>query len=289
VQFAVAATASSEWTSSEYSAIQATGAPESAGACAEVATNWSPLTDTSGPEWIELRYPLPVRATSVSIHEQVEAPFVTAVELRSSAGALLATSSVTDTTDCGGTLDLSFEPSSAFADRVVVRTAAPGWEQIDAVRLEGLAQLPVADGVGDACDNCAGTANPSQTDQDGDGVGDACDCAPNDPSSTGPGEVAGLMVQKPAAGVARLLWSPEPGAESYSVTRGDLRTVHTWVYGPCLAEGIAGTVHDDADLPASGQGYLYLVQPWTAACGAGTLGAQAPGVERLNADPARCE
>jgi subtilisin family serine protease len=35
------------------------------------------------------------------------------------------------------------------------------------------------DGVADASDNCAGTANASQADSDGDGAGNACDAAPN--------------------------------------------------------------------------------------------------------------
>ena len=72
------------------------------------------------------------------------------------------------------------------------------------------------------------------------------------------------------------------------MTRGDLAAVDTWVYGSCLAEGIAGTTYDDAAVPAPGEGFLYLIQPWTSACGAGTLGQMSAGVERLNADPARC-
>ncbi len=37
------------------------------------------------------------------------------------------------------------------------------------------------DGVGDACDDCPGDADPAQVDSDGDGVGDACDPNPTAP------------------------------------------------------------------------------------------------------------
>jgi len=289
VQYAWAVTASSEWTSGDYSAMQAAGAPQHEGECIDVPTSWSPLTDASDPEWLELRYLVPVRATAIAVYEQLEAPFVTEVELRGVDDELRTMWSGTDTTECGETLDVAFSPQAYLADTVVVRTAVASFEEIDAVRLVGLARVPLADGVGDACDNCIGAPNAAQTDGDGDGVGDACDCAPGDPGSEGPGEVTGLRVEQSAPGVARLTWVSEPGAQSYSVTRGDLLAIDSWVYGPCLAEGIVGTTHDDAELPASGEGYLYLVQPWTPACGAGTLGQGSPGVERFNADPARCE
>jgi hypothetical protein len=288
VQWASVVTASSQWTADEYSAMQAAGPPQYPGECVDAPSNWSPATDTSNPEWLELVYAIPVLASAVSVHEQTEAPFVTAVELRGTDDVLRTVWAGSDATVCGGTLDVAFSRRPYLADTVVVRTAAPSFEEVDAVRLEGLGRVAVPDGVGDACDNCAGSPNAGQGDSDGDGVGDACDCAPGDPESTGPGGVTGLAVAKPEPGTARLSWTAVPGAEAYSITRGGLAEVGMWAYGPCLAEGIAGTTYDDPAVPAPGEGYLYLIQPWTGACGAGTLGGQAPGIERLNADLDRC-
>ncbi len=289
VQFASSATASSEWTAGgDYSALQATGTPEHPGVCIEAPTSWSPLSETSDPEWIELAYPVPVRATTIAVYEQIAAPFVTQVQLRSVDAALRTVWSSTDATACGSTLSVGLALQPFLAGSVVVRTAAPEFEEIDAVRLEGLGRAPLADGVGDACDNCIGVSNAGQADTDGDGVGDACDCAPTNAGSAGPGEVVGLLMSKPGPGTGRLAWPAVSGAQGYSVTRGSLLAVESWVYGPCLAQGFAGTTYDDPAVPAPGQGYAYLVQPWSSTCGSGTLGHESSGAERLNADPARC-
>jgi hypothetical protein len=288
VQYASHVTASSQWTSTDYSAMQAAGPPQHPDECTDVPTSWSPSTELADPEWLELLYDVPVRATAVAVYEQLEAPFVTSVELRGVDDALRTVWAQIDATACGATLDVALPVRSYFADTVVVRTAVPSFEEIDAVRLVGLGRTPLPDGIGDVCDNCRGVPNASQVDADGDGVGDACDCAPGNPASAGPGAVSGLVLGKPSPSVARLVWNAAPGAQSYSITRGDLDSVDTWVYGPCWAEAIVGTTHDDPQVPAPGQGYLYLIQPWTSVCGAGSLGEQAPGVERHNADPARC-
>ncbi len=289
-QYAFAAAASSEWTpAGDYSAEQATGAPQNPGVCAEVPTNWSPLDPIPDPEFIDLAFGVPVRATALSVHEQIQAPFVTRVELVGVDQVAHVVWSGIDATQCGEALDVTIPLPKYLADHVVVRTAAPDWEQVDAVRLVGLGRIPLADGIGDVCDNCPGVPNASQADSDGDGVGNACDCAPTNPASVGPGEVTGFHVQATIPGVAHLTWTAVAGAQSYSITRGDLAAVDSWVYGPCHAQGITGTTFDDAAVPAPGAGYAYLVQPWTTACGAGTLGYESSGAERLNADPGRCQ
>ncbi len=138
------------------------------------------------------------------------------------------------------------------------------------------------DGVGDLCDVCPSTSNPGQADADGDGAGDSCDCQLSDPSDRAPAAVSGMTASKPAAGTIALSWSAVPGADAYSITRGDLDSVSTGAYGACLAEGVAVTSYSDATAPASGQGFAYLVQAQSYDCGLGSLGTDSTEAARTN-------
>jgi hypothetical protein len=279
-QWAYVAVASSEYTSGDYSAMQAAGEPESRGVCVDIPTNWSPLLSTADPEWLELSYVVPVKAVGVDVHESVEQRFVRRIEVRDTAGSYHTVWSAGDATTCGSVLEARFNPTAYAADRVVVHTAATGWEEIDAVSLVGV--YDVADGRGDDCDNCPHHPNPTQADFDGDGAGDACDCDVVDPSIRPAAEVKGVMARRPVASGLRLTWQPAAGAASYAIVRGELSALSATHLGDCLVSGWTALAWEDPELPPPRAGFAYLVQGESPVCGPGTLGFGAYGVARVN-------
>ena len=283
-QWAVSAVASSEWSTTDWSAAQAVGAPDSAAACGDLPTNWAPLTGGDAPEWLELTYAAPVQASAVVVHESLLAGFVTGIELIDAAGTAHALPAGTDTTACGGTLVRAFPATGYPVSGVRLATQVDGWEEIDAVQLVSAS----SDGVGDECDVCPDLYDPNQVDGDGDGRGDPCDCAPADPAVRTPDEVE-LTVSKSAPDVVRLDWTWPAGADAFEVTRGGTDSLASADYGSCFATGLAAQSIEDAFIPPEGKCVTYLVRAESALCGAGSLGRLSNGAERRNSSPWGCD
>jgi aminopeptidase N len=155
-----------------------------------------------------------------------------------------------------------------------------------------------ADGVPDQVDNCVGDGNAVQEDFDQDGAGDVCDpdddndgladladCAPFDAASGTPGLVSSLAVDRTGE-LAHLSWGAAARADSYDVQRGTLAALRSSAdYGTCLASPLAATTLDDLDVPATDDGFVYLIRGRDSGCGGvGSFGTDSNGVPR----PATC-
>jgi hypothetical protein len=173
--WAATATASSEYSSSEWSAMQATGTPNVAGGCNEDGNAWSPLTDASDPEWLEVRYAQASKTTGIAIYESAMGGFVYQIDLIDVGGAYHTVWTGTDGTLCGGQLAPTWPETPYEVTGARIYTRIAGWEEIDAVSLTTQGGVPNPDGIGDACDNCPAVYNPGQEDSDGDGIGNVCE------------------------------------------------------------------------------------------------------------------
>ncbi len=145
-----------------------------------------------------------------------------------------------------------------------------------------------ADGAGNLCDVCPADADPAQTDSDGDGRGDACDCEVGDPGDREPAAVSGLSVTHTGGGSADIDWAPTAGADVYAITRGALSSLAATSLGDCFADGLVVTTATDTEVPASGEGFTYLVQAQNYECGLGSLGSDSDERQRANTDPGAC-
>ena len=142
--------------------------------------------------------------------------------------------------------------------------------------------------MGDACDVCPNSVDPSQLDSDEDGAGDACDCAPFNAGDRQAGEIRQLYVDRLPDDSSRLVWTSAAGAERYSVTRSQIANVASNAYGDCIADGLDEHEYQDVDVPAPGTGYAYLVQAENLDCGRGPLGFDSSGSERMNSSVSAC-
>jgi hypothetical protein len=96
-----------------------------------------------------------------------------------------------------------------------------------------------------------------------------------------PGEVAWLWFQDEDW----LNWSPESSAGDYNLYRDPISDLVSLDYGHCLAHDIPATTTVDADLPAVGEGFFYLVTAENRLNQEGPKGWGSFNLYRMNANP----
>jgi hypothetical protein len=145
-QWAISATASSEYGATGWSAMQATGAPDTP-ECGDYTTAWaSEGYDTV--EWIELDYDTPVLPTEVNIYQTYNPNQVIQVALRDLEGnyqTVYLGTPKDESDDCPFVLNIPIEGIDWQVDGVRItidQTELEDWNEIDAVELVGIAERP---------------------------------------------------------------------------------------------------------------------------------------------------
>jgi hypothetical protein len=152
---------------------------------------------------------------------------------------------------------------------------------IDDVRLLSLSGFPDTDGDGlpDGADNCPGSSNHTQQDDDVDGVGAACDCDEGDPEAgIFPGDA--MLLQAHDSDPDKLQWSPDPDADVYNVYKGIRAPGEHFDYVEfCHDKDVESLETTDNLAPAPGGWFFYLVSAKNA-CGETGLGSASDGTPR---------
>jgi hypothetical protein len=140
-QWATSAVASSEYGASDWSAMQATGAPDTP-ECGDQVTAWASATaDTE--EWIELTYETFVHPTQVNIFQTYYPNQVVKVELIDSASEyhVIYTGEPESTEQCPYVLSIPVDDVdyTVVGIRVTIdQSEIMNWNEIDAIELVGM-------------------------------------------------------------------------------------------------------------------------------------------------------
>lgn len=138
-QWASTAGASSEYTNTGWSAMQAAGKPDTL-AAGDARSAWASMSADGGEEWLELGYEHRVRPTRVRVHETYNPGAVVRIEGRDEEGAWRILWEGKDPVREGlGWLDVPVAAGFATrAIRIMLDSAGvAGWNEIDAVELIG--------------------------------------------------------------------------------------------------------------------------------------------------------
>ena len=142
-QWATSAVASSEYDASDWSAMQATGAPDTS-ECGDQTTAWASAT-AGTEEWIELTYDTLVFPTQVNIYQTYYPNQVVKVELIDNASVyhIVYTGEPESIEQCPYILSIPVKDADYLVAgvRITIDQSQIGnWNEIDAVELVGVAE-----------------------------------------------------------------------------------------------------------------------------------------------------
>ncbi len=139
-QWATYATASSEYSSPEWAAIQATGEPDTFD-CGDIGTAWA-SADSYGEASLTVYFDEPVFPIQVNIHQTYTPGSITSIELLQVNGSSVQVPQSSDpVTDCPRVFSLNIDlPDIGLVDGVTIylnQDIGGSWNEIDAVELVG--------------------------------------------------------------------------------------------------------------------------------------------------------
>lgn len=141
-QWASSASATSEYSSTDYNAMQATGAPNTA-QCADAGTAWASSAAQSPKEALTLYFDNAVWATQINIYETFTPGSITGIALIPATGAdpIPVANSAGTNNDCPGifSIDITGDVPSTVNGVIIYLDQRKGgnWDEIDAVELVG--------------------------------------------------------------------------------------------------------------------------------------------------------
>lgn len=128
-----------------FSAARILGAPDASSSCVTDANAWTPLTQSSQREWIEVKYQYPSTINRVTIYQQIAPGAVDTVYLRNaSTGAWVKVFEKTaaEETYCipSKVLEINFTETTYYVDAVRIAINSPVvasyWNEIDAISIQ---------------------------------------------------------------------------------------------------------------------------------------------------------
>ena len=169
-QWAARAEASSQYTTTDWSASRATGAPDAGTTCVDSVNAWASL-EVTDDETLTLYYNTPVEPTQINIHQNYNPGAITSVELIPEEGdfTIPIANSADTRTACPGVFSLDVNLSLNVIG-VIIRldqTLIADWNEIDAVELVGLgnagSSASSGPGSSSSSSNTSPTPEPSPT------------------------------------------------------------------------------------------------------------------------------